>query len=171
MRVMARCTAVVASAAVLFFTSTSIAAADEGGCGPTCLPCEGAPSPDWVYGGGTDALGSTYLRYCQPGGSCGRCFSNGPDLKKSSSERADVLLHKLRQADSRSFEMLVRKNGTRLLMHRDKGMVAVLGGCDGTAIVGIAFLPADRMRALDGAGVRSLQGFLSTSQGAVLAQQ
>jgi hypothetical protein len=61
------------AAALLALVAAAVTPSDlaaQGGCGGACLPCQGAPSSAWKYGGLT---GANFLAYCTPNSSCSPC--------------------------------------------------------------------------------------------------
>lgn len=156
---------VVVAVAVLVLSLTASESAMAQTCASFCLPCVGAPSPDWVYGGGA-AHGSPYLAYCTMGG----CSACGVELEKSRNERPEDVLSRLRSAPENEFNAIVRASVNRILVHREKSMVVVLGGCDGKAVVGVTFLSRDRIAAIEKRGAQSLKAFLATASDVAVSQ-
>jgi len=134
-------------------------------CGAYCLDCVGGPSPDWVYGGGA-GHGAPYLSYCTTGG-CSRCAVS---LEKTRNERPEDVLSRLRAAPETEFNAIVRSSGNRLLVHREKSMVVVLGGCDGKAVVGVTFLSPERIAYIEQQGALSLKAFVTSARAAAVSR-
>ncbi|MES2522559.1 MAG: hypothetical protein V4617_07685 [Gemmatimonadota bacterium] len=126
-------------------------------CASYCVACQGAPSPDWVFGDGGVSHGRNYLRYC----TTGNCSGCPVHLNKTSTEQATGLIARVRTVRATEVGAALQASIHRLKVHPERGMVVVLGGCDGNAIEGVAFVSPDRVRALQRLGVGSLTSHIA----------
>lgn len=134
-------------------TTPSVAYADEGLCGTSCIACEGAPSPDYKTGSGH--LGhATYKLFCTQG-NCSSC-GNAEQFATRAGERRNALASRLRVSLPSEFARLALQHRSALRIDGSRRLLVVLGGCDGNAVVSVVSLNARQLAALEGIGVASL---------------
>lgn len=124
-------------------TPSNLAA--QGGCGGACLPCQGAPSSAWKYGGLT---GANFLAYCTPNSSCSPCNFT---IRNKARVEAEELKLRLRNSSGGALDGLVSMHRGKLRTISARGAVVLLGGCDGHTPVELSFvspLKIDRLRLL-----------------------
>lgn len=148
--------AIVATVSMASSLSAAPLVEEDGNCGSYCLPCEGAPDPDWKYGGGSSST-KPYQAYC----TTGWCRTCGATLKKSTTETESgvALLRELRVTTD---ESKLAAFAQRVRIHPSKNMVVLLGGCDGNAVEGVVFLSPQRIRLLAASGAKSLDDHMAS---------
>ena len=149
---MKRMFAVWVSAMVLVAASLPAALLGQGGCGGACLPCQGAPSPNWHYGG---LHGEGYLAYCTPNQSCSACNIT---FRMTEREISSVeLASQLRRSEGEMFKSLVSANQTKLRILPGRSAAVSLGGCDKNTPDGLVYLSPMKIKILSEMGVQPLR--------------
>lgn len=141
-------TALQRAAALLALVAAAVTPSDlaaQGGCGGACLPCQGAPSSAWKYGGLT---GANFLAYCTPNSSCSPCNFT---IRDRARVEAEALRLRLRNSSGGALDGLVSMHKGKLRTISARSAVVLLGGCDGATPVELSFLSPlkiDRLRML-----------------------
>jgi hypothetical protein len=124
----------------------------QGGCGGACLPCAGAPSSAWKYGG---LNGTNHLAFCTPSYSCVACNFTS---RESSIESKEKLSIRFRRSSTSAIEGLVALHGKKIRTMASRNALLVLGGCDGTTPTELSHLPTTTIERLKRLGVQEWDG-------------
>jgi hypothetical protein len=140
-------------AALLFVFGAAVSnprVVEAQGCGGACLPCQGAPSSAWKYGG---LSGANFLAYCTPNSSCSVCNFTSESRSRREAEKLRVRLH---NSSEQGLDDLVMAHGETLRMVPARSAVVLLGGCDGATPMSLSYLPPSKIDRLKQLGVRQL---------------